>query len=117
MFVPNKVWYEKISLQYNGNFTNSITCKEDYFFKSNFVKDWDNRLKHTLSSSASFMAFKYLSITPSIEIIEFTPQAHAQLVRWIQRRAEAGGKTISPADAEYLMFNCGEYPVLYKSNK
>ena len=64
--VGKEKWYEKISLQYNGSFTNSITCKEDYFFKSNFVKDWDNRLKHTLSSSASFTAFKYLSITPSI---------------------------------------------------
>ena len=64
--VGKEKWYEKISLQYNGSFNNSITCKEDYFFKSNFVKDWDNRLKHSLSSSASFMAFKYLSITPSI---------------------------------------------------
>lgn len=64
--VGKEKWYEKISLQYNGSFTNSITCKEDYFFKSNFVKDWDNRLKHTLSSSASFMLFKYISITPSI---------------------------------------------------
>ena len=64
--VGKEKWYEKISLQYNGSFTNSITCKEDYFFKSNFVKDWDNRLKHTLSSSASFMLFKYISITPSL---------------------------------------------------
>ena len=64
--VGKEKWYEKISLQYNGSFTNSITCKENYFLKSNFVKDWDNRLKHSLSSSASFMAFKYLSITPSI---------------------------------------------------
>ena len=68
--VGKEKWYEKISLQYNGSFTNSITCKEDYFFKSNFVKDWDNRLKHTLNSSASFMAFKYLSITPSIRFAD-----------------------------------------------
>ncbi len=68
--IGKEKWYEKISLQYNGSFTNSITCKEDYFFKSNFVKDWDNRLKHTLSSSASFMAFKYLSITPSINFTD-----------------------------------------------
>ena len=59
-------WYEKISLQYSGNFYNSITCKEDYFLKSNFVKDWQNGLKHSLSSSASFMLFKYISITPSL---------------------------------------------------
>ena len=64
--VGKEKWYEKISLQYNGTFSNSITCKEKDFFKSNFVKDWDNRLKHTLSSSASFMLFKYISITPSL---------------------------------------------------
>lgn len=64
--VGKEKWYEKISLQYNGSFTNSITCKENYFFKSNFVKDWENRFKHNISSSASFMAFKYISITPSV---------------------------------------------------
>jgi hypothetical protein len=64
--VGKEKWYEKISLQYSGNFYNSITCKEDYFLKSNFVKDWQNGLKHTLSSSASFMLFKYISITPSV---------------------------------------------------
>lgn len=63
-------WYEKISLQYSGSFTNSITCKENEFFKSSFVKDWDNRLNHKLSSSASFMAFKYISITPSINFTD-----------------------------------------------
>ena len=64
--VGKEKWYEKISLQYSGNFYNSITCKEDYFLKSNFVKDWNNGLKHTLSSSASFMLFKYISVTPSL---------------------------------------------------
>ena len=64
--VGKERWYEKISLQYSGNFYNSITCKEDYFLKSNFVKDWQNGLKHTMSSSASFMLFKYISITPSV---------------------------------------------------
>lgn len=66
--VGKEKWYEKISLQYSGNFYNSITCKEDYFLKSNFVKDWHNGLKHTLSSSASFMLFKYISITPSLSL-------------------------------------------------
>ena len=64
--VGKERWYEKISLQYSGSFSNSITCKEDYFLKSNFVKDWQNGLKHSMSSSASFMLFKYISITPSI---------------------------------------------------
>ena len=63
-------WYEKISLTYNGSFNNSITCKEDYFFKSDFVKDWNNRLNHKLASSATFVAFKYLSITPNINVTD-----------------------------------------------
>ena len=63
-------WYEKISLQYNGSFTNSITCKEKEFFHSNFVKDWNNKFNHRLTSSASFMAFKYLSITPSVSFTD-----------------------------------------------
>ncbi len=42
------------------------------------------------------------------EAVNFTAQAQQQLVRWIVRRIEAGGKTISRADAEYLIFNCGE---------
>ena len=64
--VGKERWYEKISLQYSGSFSNSITCKEKDFLKSNFVKDWDNRFKHNLSSSASFTLFKYISITPSL---------------------------------------------------
>ena len=63
-------WYEKISLQYSGSFTNSITCKESEFFKSSFVKDWDNRLNHRLSSSASFTLFKYINITPSLNFTD-----------------------------------------------
>ena len=66
--VGKERWYEKISLQYSGSFYNSIKCKEDYILKSNFVKDWQNGLKHSMSSSASFMLFKYISITPSVNI-------------------------------------------------
>ena len=64
-------WYEKISLSYTGNgkiAANSM--KENYFFKSNFLRDWQVGLKHTLQSSASFMAFKYLSITPTINLTD-----------------------------------------------
>ena len=63
-------WYEKISLQYSGSFTNSITCKESEFFTSSFTKDWSNKFNHKLSTSASFMAFKYISITPSISFTD-----------------------------------------------
>ena len=66
----NQKWYEKISLQYSGSFTNSITCKESEFLTSSFTKDWSNKFNHKLSTSASFMAFKYISITPSISFTD-----------------------------------------------
>lgn len=92
--VGKEKWYEKISLQYSGNFTNSITCKEDYFLQSNFVKDWQNGLKHTLSSSASFMLFKYISITPSVS---FNDRMFFQRVdqRWDENEYEVKKDTVS----------------------
>lgn len=91
--VGKEKWYEKISLQYSGNFYNSITCKEDYFLKSNFVKDWQNGLKHSLSSSASFMLFKYISITPSVS---FNDRMFFQRVdqRWDEEMYEVKNDTV-----------------------
>lgn len=50
----------------------------------------------------------YKSVQKYGKVVEFTAQGQAQLVRWIQRRAQAGGKQIERVDAEYLIFNCGE---------
>ena len=58
-------WYEKISIRYSMSASNSISCKEDYLFKSSFG-DWQNSVKHNLPISASFTLFKYLNISPSI---------------------------------------------------
>ena len=64
-------WYEKITTRYNMNGRiagNSI--KEKDFLKSNFLKDWQTGLRHKLDINASFMLFKYLSITPSINMTD-----------------------------------------------
>lgn len=66
--VGKERWYEKISMSYSGAFTNSITCKEDYFLKSDFVKDWQNRITHSIPISANFTLFKYLTVSPSISL-------------------------------------------------
>ena len=50
----------------------------------------------------------YKTIKKYGQVVEFTAQGQAQLIRWIQRRAEAGGKAIGRGEAEYLIFNCGE---------
>ncbi len=68
--VGKERWYEKITLQYSANIKNSIECKESYLFHSNFVKDWRNGVNHKIPVSASFTAFKYLNITPSINYNE-----------------------------------------------
>ena len=68
--VGSEKWYEKIAIQYTGAFTNSITCKESYFFQSNFAKDWQNKITHTLPISADFTLFKYLTVSPSLSMTD-----------------------------------------------
>jgi len=63
-------WYEKISMSYTGQLKNSITTKEDKFFKSSLVKDWENAMNHSIPISATFTLFKYLNVTPSINYTE-----------------------------------------------
>ena len=63
-------WYEKIQLSYRGNIKNSITCKENYLFHSNFVRDWKNGVSHSIPISASFNLFKYITLSPSINYNE-----------------------------------------------
>ena len=62
-------WYEKIKTSYNMNgriAANSM--KESYFVHSNFLRDWQTGIQHTLPVNASFMLFKYLSVTPNISL-------------------------------------------------
>lgn len=58
-------WYEKISMSYTGQLSNSITTKENQLFKSNFIKDWRNGMQHRVPIDASFQLFKYINITPN----------------------------------------------------
>ena len=44
--------------------------KENYILRSNFLKDWQMGMRHTLPINASFMLFKYLSITPNINMTD-----------------------------------------------
>ena len=61
-------WYEKIKISYSGRFQNSLTAKQDEFFKKSLVKDWRNGMSHTLPINATFNLFKYLNVTPSITL-------------------------------------------------
>ena len=66
--VGDERWYEKIKISYSGKFQNSLTAKQDDFFKKSLVKDWRNAMSHTVPISATFNVFKYLNVTPAITI-------------------------------------------------
>ena len=63
-------WYEKIALSYNAQVSNSITTKEDKLFKSSFVDDWRNGIKHNIPINATFQLFNFINITPSFNYTE-----------------------------------------------
>lgn len=68
--VGDEKWYEKIRLSYSGQFQNSLTAKQDEFFKKSLIKDWRNGMKHSLPISATFNLFKYINLTPQISITD-----------------------------------------------
>ena len=62
-------WYEKIKMSYSMNgkiSTNNL--KERDFVHSDFFRDWQQGISHSLPISASFTVFKYLNITPQITL-------------------------------------------------
>ena len=71
-------WYEKIKMSYSGQFNNSLTAKQDVFFKKSLIKDWRNGMKHSIPISATFNVFKYFNITPSLS---FTDRMYTTKVR------------------------------------
>ncbi|MDY6113172.1 MAG: putative LPS assembly protein LptD [Alloprevotella sp.] len=69
--VGKERWYEKISMSYTGQLSNSITTKEDQLFKSNLIKDWRNGMQHRIPIDATFQIFKYINISPQFTIRDF----------------------------------------------
>ena len=63
-------WYEKISMSYTGQLSNSITTKEDKLLHSSLTRDWRNGMKHSIPISGNFTLFGYLNINPSINFTD-----------------------------------------------
>lgn len=66
--VGSERWYEKIKLSYNGQFQNSLTAKQNEFFKKSLIKDWRNGMNHRVPISATFNVLRVLNVTPSIDL-------------------------------------------------
>lgn len=61
-------WYEKISISYTGQISNSITAKENRLLKSDLLKDWRNGIQHRVPIDATFQIFKYINVSPSFTL-------------------------------------------------
>ena len=67
--VGDQRWYEKISFQYTGSLTNSISTKDNLLFKTP-LNQWDNGMQHKIPVTATFSLFKYINIVPSFNYTE-----------------------------------------------
>ena len=68
--VGKERWYEKISMSYTGQLSNSINTKEDRLFKSNLIRDWKNAFQHSIPIQGNFTLFNYINITPSFQFTD-----------------------------------------------
>lgn len=66
--VGGEKWYEKIRLSYTGQFQNQLTAQQDVFFKKSLIKDWRNGMQHSMPISATFTLFKYINVSPQIQL-------------------------------------------------
>ncbi len=71
-------WYEKIKMSYTGTFQNSLTAKQNQFFKKSLVRDWSNGMRHTVPVSATFTLLQYINVSPSITMNDrmYTRKVH-----------------------------------------
>ncbi len=63
-------WYEKISVNYTGQLSNSISTKEDKLLHSSLIKDWRNGMRHSMPINATFSLLKYINVTPAINFTD-----------------------------------------------
>ena len=63
-------WYEKISMSYTGQLSNSISTKENQLMHSNLIKDWRNGMQHNIPISANFTVLKYINVSPSFNFTD-----------------------------------------------
>lgn len=91
-------WYEKISMSYTGQLSNSIDTKEEMLFKSNLIKDWRNAFQHNIPINANFTLFNYININPSFN---FTDRMYSNKVMksWDEQAQ------VERADTTYGFYN------------
>jgi hypothetical protein len=101
--VGKERWYEKISMNYNSSLQNSITAKEKDLLKKSIVRDWQNAMDHNIPVSATYTAFGYLNISPSIRYHE----------RWytskVVQQYDTARSSLTPVDTTYSFYRVYDY--------
>ncbi|MDE6334920.1 MAG: LPS-assembly protein LptD, partial [Muribaculaceae bacterium] len=100
--VGSEKWYEKIKLSYSGQFQNSLTSKQNQFFKKSLIKDWRNGMRHNIPISATFNLFKYINVTPSINL---TDRMYTSKVR----RQWDPNASVEVCDTSYSLYNVYDF--------
>ncbi|MBD5191315.1 MAG: LPS-assembly protein LptD [Barnesiella sp.] len=100
--VGEERWYEKIRISYSGLLQNSLTSRQDEFFKKSLIKDWRNGMKHSLPISATFSMFKYINLTPSVSL---TDRMYTRKVR----RQWDPNASAEICDTTYSLYNVWDF--------
>ena len=95
-------WYEKIKMSYTGLLQNSLTAKQDVFFKKSLIKDWRNAMSHRIPISATFNVFNYINITPSIN---FNDRMYSSKVN----RSWDADRGVERMDTTYGFYNVWDF--------
>lgn len=100
--VGDEKWYEKIRMSYSGQLQNSLTAKQNQFFKKSLIKDWRNAMRHNIPISATFNVFNYVNITPSINL---TDRMYTRKVR----RSWDPNASVEVCDTSYSFYNVWDF--------
>lgn len=95
-------WYEKIRLSYTGQFQNSLTSKQNEFFKKSLIKDWRNGMRHNVPISATFNLLNCFNVTPSVNI---TDRMYTMKVK----RQWDPNASVEVADTSYSFYNVYDF--------
>lgn len=67
--IGKEKWYEKIKMSYSGSARIAVNnIKEKEILHSNFLRDWQTGMQHSIPINASFTVLKYLNITPNLSM-------------------------------------------------
>lgn len=79
-FTGKEAWYEKIGIQYQSNFKNTIeTTLDDFQMDPNFLANESrNGVRHNIPINANYRIFKHFTLTPSVNFTQ----------RWYLNRME-----------------------------